>query len=84
MELQDATCEGKETAMERKEFEKCCQAIEEGVEIFLENSENHRSGKVLYCTRDQFLVRVEDGRETWPAGSCEEISSSSESPHSNL
>ena len=70
--------------MEREEFEKCCQAIEEGVEIFLENSDSRRSGKVLFCTRDQFRVQVEGERESWSAGSCREIGSSSESPHSNL
>ena len=70
--------------MRREEFQKCCQAVEEGEEIFLENTASHERGKILYCTGDEFQVNVEDKRATWAPESCEESFSSSESPHKNL
>jgi hypothetical protein len=36
--------------MKREEFTKCCQAAEEGNEIYLENLGNHESGRLLYCS----------------------------------
>lgn len=67
--------------MERKEFEKCCQALEEGEEIYLENMTTHETAKALYCSGDEFQVKVDDKRKTWSPQSCEELSSSSESPN---
>jgi hypothetical protein len=70
--------------MRREEFQKCCQAVEEGDEIILENTASHERGKILYCTGDEFQVKVEDKREAWVPENCEESISSSESPHKNL
>jgi hypothetical protein len=70
--------------MEPKEIEKCCQAIEEGELIFVENVSSHQSGRLLYCDADGFQVEVEGKRQTWPAASCEEVGTSSESPHGNV
>ncbi len=70
--------------MERKEFEKCCQAIEDGVEVYLENTSSHETGRVLFCTPDQFRVEVAGKRQAWQPENCEESSSSTESPHGNL
>lgn len=70
--------------MERKDFEKCCQAIEEGELIFVEDLSSHRSGRLLYCNADGFQVEVNGKRESWPAATCEERGSSSESPHKNI
>lgn len=68
--------------MERNDFEKCCTAIEDGVEIVLENMANHEIGRVLFCTRDQFRVEVEGETQTWRPESCEELSACSEGPQS--
>lgn len=66
--------------MKREEFNKCCQAAEEGNEIYLEKLGSHESGRLLYCTPDQFQVKVGDKRETWSPALCEEAGSSSEPP----
>lgn len=70
--------------MEPKDFEKCCQAIEEGELIFVENVTSHQSGRLLYCNTEEFQVEVNGKREIWPATACEELGTSSESPHENL
>lgn len=70
--------------MERAEFKKVCQAIEEGEEIYLEQTATHQRARVLYCTGDEFQVRVTGKRDLWAPGGCEEVASSSESPHRNL
>lgn len=69
--------------MRREEYQKCCQAIEEGEEIFVENILSHEQGKILYCSGDEFQVKVKDKRSTWTPAICEETFSSSESPHKN-
>lgn len=70
--------------MEPFEFERCCQALEEGDEITLENLESGDTGRLLYCSFDRFEVMVNGHRESWPVGTCEEIGTTSESPHHNL
>jgi hypothetical protein len=75
---------GKENVMKRKEFEKCCQAIEEGELIFIENMATRQSGRLLYCHSNEFRVNVGGKREAWPAAACEEAGGSSESPHKNI
>lgn len=70
--------------MRREEFRKCCQAVEEGEEIILENIVSHERGTILYCTGEEFQVKIEDKRAVWAPESCEEAFSSSESPHENL
>jgi hypothetical protein len=70
--------------MEPNEYVKCCQAIEEGDEILLEEVGSHRTGRLLYCSGDQFQVESEGKREVWAPERTEEIGSSSESPHGNI
>lgn len=70
--------------MERSEFARCCNALEEGDEITLENSQSGEAGRLLFCRSDQFEVVVNGHRESWPAETCQEIGESSESPHQNL
>ncbi len=70
----------KGASMERCEFEKCCQAVEEGVQINLENTSSHIFGKVIFCRNDEFEVEVNGERQRWLADNCEELSSSSEGP----
>ncbi|MBE0598609.1 MAG: hypothetical protein IH614_15205 [Desulfuromonadales bacterium] len=70
--------------MERPDFEKCCQALEEGEEIVVQNLGQQQSAKVLFCRGDLFEVRVEGKRQSWQPEMCEEVAGSSESPHRNL
>lgn len=70
--------------MEKNEFARCCQAMEEGEEITLENEETKATGRLLFCTLDSFEVVVNGHRESWPSETCEEVGATSESPHSNL
>ncbi len=70
--------------MEQKEYIECCQSIEEGDEVYLEETGTHKTGRLLYCSGDQFQVETEGKRETWAPERCEEIGSSSESPHENI
>ena len=67
-------------AVRRDEFTRCCQAIEEGEEIYLEETGTHQRGKILFCSDDEFGVLVEDEMAIWPPGACEEVGSSSEAP----
>jgi hypothetical protein len=62
--------------MERREFEKCCKALEEGREIHLENVVTRNRGKLLFCTSDRFHVEVEDGRASWLPQICEKVAGS--------
>ena len=66
--------------MKREEFTKCCQAAEEGNEIYLENLGSHESGRLIYCSGDRFQVRVGEQRKEWSPAMCEETGSSSEPP----
>lgn len=66
--------------MRREEFTRCCQAIEEGEEIYIEETDTHQRGRILFCSDDEFGVLVEDEMAIWPPGACEEVGSSSEAP----
>ncbi len=70
--------------MEFTEYVKCCQSIEEGDEIYLQDLGSHRTGRLLFCSADQFQVESHGKRESWTPERCEEIGSSSESPHGNI
>ncbi len=70
--------------MVREELEKCCLAVEEGTEILVENTIRRQNGRVIYCSGEVLGVEVQGHRETWPAEVCEEVQSSSESPHRNI
>jgi hypothetical protein len=70
--------------MELSEFASCCQALEEGDEITLENSLSGETGRLLFCRLDLCEVVVNGHRESWPAETCQEIGETSESPHENI
>ena len=70
--------------MEMHEFMRSCHALEEGDEIYLQKIGSEETGRLLFCGTDQFQVEVNGRREAWAPTVCEEVSSSSESPHSNL
>ena len=70
--------------MEREEFQKCCLAVEEGEEIYVESTARYQRGKVLFCRGGEFKVQVTGRRETWSPEESLEVGSSSESPHKNL
>ncbi len=70
--------------MESNDFTKCCQAVEEGAEIYVENLGTHERGRIVFCTGTEFDVRVGGKRQHWGPEGCEEVSSCSESPHKNI
>lgn len=57
--------------MRKVEFEKCCQNIEKGSEIYMQNVVNHETGKVLFCTSNRFHVDMNGKRDSWLPQICE-------------
>lgn len=51
--------------MKKTEFEKCCQNIENGSEIYPQNVVNQESARVLFCTSNRFHVDINGKRASW-------------------
>jgi hypothetical protein len=59
--------------MKRPKFQKLCQAVAAGENKYLENTENHQTGKLIACTGDAAEIDIFGKTETWSRRECQEF-----------
>lgn len=59
--------------MKQIEFEGMCELSYEGRLTWVENTKDHKKGRVISCGKEGIEVEVEGKREKWDWRECEEV-----------